>query len=153
MVKRLALLLLVTTGLAGCAQGTSPSTRPATVPISLPASATVPPSTLPPSAVPPRDIPPSSRPAALPTRPTGPPKGPSDQIKQTDIVVGMVTKGGSGPCYGIATDDGTQYALHSTAGHQLPKGKYVRVRTAPSVLRIYCGPGRLLELIAVESIN
>jgi len=150
MVKRLALLLLVTAGLAGCAQDSSPSTLPASAPLSLPASATVPP-----SAAPPGDIPPSSWPATVPTgtRPTAPPKNPSDQIKKTDIVVGMVTKGGSGPCYGVATDDGTQYALHSSAGHQLPKGKYVKVRTAPSALRIYCGPGTLLELISVESIN
>jgi hypothetical protein len=144
MVKRLALLLVVIAGLAGCAQNTPPSTLPATAPVSAPPSA----------AVPPADSPTTS-PTAVPTwgRPTRPAKDPSDRIKKTDTVVGMVTKGGAGPCYGVTTDDGTQYSLHSAAGLQLPKGKYVKVRAVPSDLRIYCGPGELLDLLGVESIN
>ena len=84
---------------------------------------------------------------------TKPAKDPTDRIKSTDVITGMVTKCGSGPCYGITTDDGTQYALHSTAKFQLPKGKYAKVRAVPSDLRIYCGPGKLLDLIHVDSIN
>jgi hypothetical protein len=131
MVKRFAPLLVITIGLAGCAQGTSSGTLPAEAPVSSSPSAPVPGW----------------------ARSIAPPKEPTDRIKKTDIVAGLVTKGGSGPCYGVTTDDGTQYALHSTAGLQLPKGKYVRVRTAPSALRIYCGPGRLLDLVRVESID
>jgi hypothetical protein len=136
MVKRLALLLVVTAGLAGCAQDATSRTLPIETPVSSPSIAASPTSPVPAWG-------PATKPA----------KDPSDRIKKTDTVAGMVTKGGSGPCYGIMTDDGTQYALHSTAKLELPKGKYVKVRAVPSASRIYCGPGKLLDLIQVDSVG
>jgi hypothetical protein len=135
MVKRLALcgVLLL---LAGCARDVSPGGAP---PVDTPTTAPSSPSV--------------AQPLPTLTRPSGPPDSPTDLIKKTGIVVGLVTRGGSGPCYGVQTDDGTQYALHSSAGHDLPRGKYVRVLTKPSLLRIDCGPGRLVEIVRVESIN
>jgi hypothetical protein len=140
MVKRLAVLLAVIAGLAGCAQDTMPKTLPIETPVSSPSISS-------PSAPPAPAVGPATKPAAKPG------KDPTDRIKSSNVIAGMVTKGGSGPCYGITTDDGTQYALHSTAGVQLPKGKYAKVRAVPSALRIYCGPGKLLDLIHVDSIN
>src|SRR5690349_7245222 len=65
----------------------------------------------------------SSAPTASPTlesvptsRPSGPPREPTDNDKPTGWIVGTVTAGGTGPCYGLVTDDGIKYALHSTAG-------------------------------------
>jgi hypothetical protein len=99
--------------------------------------------------VPPPDSP---TPAALPTltRATAPPNGPTDNLKKTDLVVGTVTRGGSGPCYGVQTDDGTQYALYSGNGESLVRGTRVKVRTKPTRLRIDCGAGRFLEMTTVE---
>jgi hypothetical protein len=102
--------------------------------------------------VPPADSPSPTNPAALPTvtRATAPPDGPTDAIKKTDIVVGTVTRGGSGPCYGVQTDDGTQYALYSAKGESLVRGTRVKVRTKPTRLRIDCGGGTFLEMTALE---
>jgi hypothetical protein len=132
MLKRVVVLCSGLLFLAGCAQGAPPVDGPGS----------------PAPAAPSTD-------ASLPTftRPTAPPEDPTDQIKDTSIVVGLVTRGGSGPCYGLQTDNGTQYALYSNTKHELPRGKYVRVQTKPSLLRIDCGPGKLLEIVRVESIN
>ena len=94
-------------------------------------------------------------PAPLPTltRPTAPPNGPSDQIKNTGWTVGTVTTGGSGPCYGLTTDDGVVYALHNADGIKLTRGTMVRVKTKAALVRIYCGPGKLVEMTAMEPIG
>jgi hypothetical protein len=81
------------------------------------------------------------------------PSGPSDQIKDTAWVVGTVTTGGSGPCYGLTTDDGTQYALHAADGTKLVKGVRMRVETRPALVRIDCGPGKLVEMTAAEPLR
>ncbi|GAA0524437.1 hypothetical protein GCM10010172_01080 [Paractinoplanes ferrugineus] len=93
-------------------------------------------------------------PPSLPVAPltSAPPNGPTDQIKKTDWVVGTVTGDSSGPCYGLETDDGTQYALHSTAGTKLVKGRRMRIKTAPMLVRMYCGPGTHREMVAAERL-
>jgi len=68
-------------------------------------------------------------------------------------VVGTVTAGGSGPCYGLVTDNGKQYALHSTAGTTLKKGTRLRVRTKPADARVSCGAGKQVEMLAVEPLR
>jgi hypothetical protein len=97
---------------------------------------------------------PSARPAppapAISTSGAPPPKEPPDLIKGTNFVVGTVTRGGSGPCFGLRDDDGTAYALHANARLELPVGKRVKVLTRPSRLRIDCGPGRLLEIVRID---
>jgi hypothetical protein len=91
---------------------------------------------------------------SLPTsRPSGPPSEPTDNDKLTGWIVGTVTAGGAGPCYGLVTDDGVTYALHSTAGIRLEKGARVRVKGTPAKIRIHCGPGRLLEMTAAEPLR
>ena len=87
------------------------------------------------------------------SRPTGPPENPTDQLKPIGWVVGTVTRGGSGPCYGLTTDEGTRYALHSAQGVSLVKGVRMRVRIKPALVRIDCGPGRLVEMTAAEPVR
>ena len=94
-----------------------------------------------------------ARPVPTISRPTGPPENPTDQLKPIGWVVGTVTSGGSGPCYGFRTDDGTPYALHSTAGISLVKGVRMRILIKPAVVRIYCGPGRLVEMTAAQPLR
>jgi len=79
----------------------------------------------------------------LPTlaSPAKPPKTPSDLVP-TDLAAGRVTRGGSGPCYGLITDDGTEYAVYSAAGRTLIEGTTVRIRFQPLAKKIDCGPGR-----------
>jgi hypothetical protein len=89
----------------------------------------------------------------LPTMrpPKGPPKTPTDNLPR-DRIAGRITKGGSGPCYGLVTDDGQEYALHSTAGLELEEGTYVRARIATLRLKIYCGPGQHVALLEAEKV-
>ena len=82
-----------------------------------------------------------------------PPRGFTDNDKSTGWIVGTVTAGGTGPCYGLITDDGIQYALHSIAGARLDKGARVRIQGTPAKIRINCGPGQLLEMTAAEPLR
>lgn len=86
-------------------------------------------------------------------RTSGPPKEPTDNTKSTAWVVGTVTSDSSGPCYALLTDEGTQYALHATDGTELVSGSRMRVKTAPTSLRIDCGPGRLVEMVDSEALR
>ena len=87
------------------------------------------------------------------TDPVAPPSDPTDDIKATDIVVGTVNRGGTGPCYGLITDDGVQYALYEAKGRALPTGIRIEVATAPSRLRINCGSGQLVEVKALAPVK
>lgn len=93
-----------------------------------------------------------AQPSAAPA-PSRPPKTPSDQIKSPGYVVGTVTAGGSGPCYELSTDDGTRYALHASDGTTLVKGTRMKVTIKPAVARIWCGPGKLVEMTAAEPLR
>ncbi|MCU7724140.1 hypothetical protein ODJ79_10475 [Actinoplanes sp. KI2] len=97
----------------------------------------------------------SRTPESLPTsrRPSGPPSEPTDNDKTAGWIVGTITAGGTGPCYGLVTDEGVAYALHSTAGIRLDKGTRVRIKGTPAKIRINCGPGRLLEVTAAEPLR
>ncbi|WP_203785272.1 hypothetical protein [Paractinoplanes rishiriensis] len=64
-----------------------------------------------------------------------------------------MTAGGSGPCYRLTTDDGTQYALYSGDGITLVKGDRIKINTKPALVRISCGPGRFVEIVAVEPVR
>ena len=149
LVLRAAATALVA-AVAGCADGAA----------GQPLSSSSPPLSPPPSVL---SSEPVSSPSAsanpspvLPTidrRPSGPPLDPSDQIKKTSWVVGTVTTGGSGPCYGLTTDDGTRYALHAADGTKLVKGARMRIQTRAARVRIYCGPGTLVEMVAAEPVR
>ena len=105
-----------------------------------------------PAAAPPRG---EESVSALPTQsvPTAPPSEPTDDTKPTTIVVGTVNRGGSGPCYGLITDDGVQYALYEAKGRALPTGIRITVDAAPSRLRIDCGAGTLVEVKTLTQLR
>ena len=77
---------------------------------------------------------------------------PSDP-EPVDVVVGRVVRGGSGPCYGVETDDGTLYAVYSTTAGELPTGTTVRIKTKPLLLKIYCGEGKHVAAVSVETVR
>ena len=84
--------------------------------------------------------------------PAKPPKTPTDLVPH-DIAAGRVTRGGTGPCYRLVTDDGTEYALHNTTGLELREGSYVRIRFAPLSADPRCGPGRPVALLTATVLG
>ena len=103
--------------------------------------------------VPAESSPPPLSSTRLPTRnPAKPPKTPTDQVS-TDQVVGRVTRGGSGPCYGVVDDDGIEYAVFSTAGVTLAEGATVRIRYQQLKRAIDCGTGRRIHASAIEVLS
>lgn len=96
-----------------------------------------------------------SFPAPLPTitLTEGPPKEPTDNLPSTGWVAGMVTRGGSGPCYGLTADDGTRYALYNSEGITLKEKARVKVKLETTLIKIYCGPGDLMAMTAAEPIG
>ncbi|MGC5017167.1 hypothetical protein [Micromonospora sp. DT47] len=154
----LALALLVP--LAGCAGNGGPvsddptpptpptSATPASSPPPLPATA--------PSGTPvaPADRPTPLSATELPTlrRPTGPPKEPTD-TRSTDVVAGRITRGGSGPCYGLVTDDGREYALHGPGMGSFAAGTTVLVTTGPADPAHDCGPGTPASIVKISRVG
>jgi hypothetical protein len=87
---------------------------------------------------------------APPSRPAGIPKTPTDITRTAGWVEGTVTRGGSGPCYGMVTFDGVEYAMYSDAGVKLAKGDHIRARLSPAKLRISCGDGTPVSMGTVQ---
>lgn len=83
--------------------------------------------------------------------PTVGPSKPTDLIPG-DILVGRVTKGGSGPCYGLVTDDNRKYALYNDTGLSLDEGTYIRATVGPLALKISCGEGTNLTLLSFKRL-
>ena len=81
-----------------------------------------------------------------------PPKTPTDLVP-VNVILGRVTRGGSGPCYGVVDDDGIEYAVFSTAGVALAEGATVRIRYWPLKRAIDCGAGRPVHASKIEILN
>jgi hypothetical protein len=86
------------------------------------------------------------------TPPPQPPKTPTDDLP-ADWIVGTVTRGGDGPCYGVETNDGVPYAVYRPDGPTLSRGDPVRVRIAPLELKISCGPGHHVRAVTIEVVR
>jgi hypothetical protein len=84
---------------------------------------------------------------------TGLPSTPSDPRPPKDVLVGQVTRGGSGPCYGMVTDDGKEYAFYSTEGVTLDKGDTVKIQYEPLRLKIYCGAGEHVSAVKITKVK
>ncbi|MGC4895614.1 hypothetical protein [Micromonospora sp. DT31] len=84
----------------------------------------------------------------LPTlrRPTGPPKTPTDN-RPTGVVAGWITRGGSGPCYGLMDENGTEYAVYGPNAGELRKGDLVTLRLTARDRSVDCGPGMPMRII------
>jgi hypothetical protein len=100
----------------------------------------------------PEETPPAASPSVS-AEPSRPAQAANDKVKDPAWVVGTVTTGGAGPCYGLLADDGTQYALHSAAGTALTEGARMRVKTERAQVRIFCGQGKLVEMTAAEPLR
>lgn len=97
-------------------------------------------------------------PLSSPTPPTaGPPtalpQSPSDPRPPKDVLVGRVTRGGSGPCFGLETDEGKRYALYSTETLTLKVGETIRVEYAPLRLKINCGDGEHVSAVKISRVG
>jgi hypothetical protein len=156
------LAVALTLPLAGCAtrrdgagvageQAAPSSTPSSTAPSGGPVSPALPGSPVAPSGRP-GDPPLSS--TVLPTMrpPTRPPDEPTDRIRP-HVIGGHLTRGGSGPCYGLVTDDGVEYALYGRDAGTLAKGARVLVTIAPLQLRIDCGSGRPASIVKITEIR
>lgn len=86
------------------------------------------------------------------TPPSEIPKTPTDLLP-TDILVGTITRGGTGPCYTMETNDGVPYALYGGDGVSLSKGDTVRVTFEPLRLKIYCGEGQHVAIVKLEIVR
>lgn len=138
---------LVLGGLTACAA--NPSVAPGTsVPVtpSGPVSTVTPESgTVAPSG-PATTAPAASTPAKRPRLP----KTPTDDIPAPGWTEGTVTRGGTGPCYGLVTFDGVAYAMYSAEGVNLAKGDHIRAELTPAKLRIDCGEGIPVAMGAIQ---
>jgi hypothetical protein len=85
-----------------------------------------------------------------PSKPAGIPKTPTDIVHTAGLVEGTVTRGGTGPCYGLVTFDGVAYAMYSDSGVKLVEGDHIRARLTPAKLRIFCGEGIAVSMGAVQ---
>ncbi|MFC3503849.1 hypothetical protein ACFOOK_23160 [Micromonospora krabiensis] len=97
---------------------------------------------------------PAPPPPGLPTLrpPTGPPDKPSD-LRRSDLLAGRISRGGSGPCYGLTTDDGTEYALYGENLGTWPTGSWVRVTVGPASGTAECGPGIRKDLLTITRVS
>ncbi|WP_346121855.1 hypothetical protein [Micromonospora coerulea] len=96
---------------------------------------------------------PAGRPAPLsatvpPTlgRPAGPPREPTDN-RPTDLIAGRITRGGTGPCYGLVDENEREYALHGPEAGELRVGSFVTLRVAPPTSSFDCGPGTPMRIV------
>ncbi|MEV6797153.1 hypothetical protein AB0M91_02260 [Micromonospora rifamycinica] len=121
--------------------GSSPGSRPpASGPEGTPAATAGRPAPLS-AAVPP-----------APRRPTAPPRHPTDR-RRPDLIAGRITRGGDGPCYGLVTDDGREYALHGPGMGTFPTGTTVRVTVGPADPRATCGPGTPVGIVEITAVH
>ncbi|WP_422737870.1 hypothetical protein ACN263_00495 [Micromonospora sp. WMMD729] len=108
------------------------------------------------------DDPTPSSPAGRPPRsqtplptlrpPTGPPRTPTDSRK-SNALAGRINRGGDGPCYGLLTDDGRQYALHGTGKGTFAVGTTVRVTIGPADPAADCGPGIPATIVDISPVG
>ncbi|WP_165945864.1 hypothetical protein, partial [Micromonospora sp. KC606] len=90
-------------------------------------------------------------PPTLPRIPSIPRK-PTDS-RRTDVLAGRITLGGSGPCYGLVTDDGRQYALHGPGLGTFGTGTTVLVTIAPAQPGTDCGPGTAARIVKISPVG
>ncbi|GAB3818052.1 hypothetical protein [Micromonospora zhanjiangensis] len=104
------------------------------------------------SSTPPAD--PGLSSTVLPTLrpPVKPPQEPTDQLRP-NVIGGQLTRGGSGPCFGLVADDGVEYALYGRDVGTFAKGTRVLVTIAPLQLRIDCGSGRPVSIVRISEVR
>ena len=76
------------------------------------------------------------------------PSGPTDQVGAV-WAEGVVTSGGSGPCYAMTTDDGTAVSMYTSEDLGLTEGERIRARVSPASFTTECS-GDVMRLLEVE---
>ncbi|WP_245666937.1 hypothetical protein [Micromonospora sediminicola] len=148
----LAVALLATAGCAGNGGSVPDETRPSspTAPptSAAPAAPTTPAADAPAASGAPADRPTPLSATELPTlrRPAGPPKKPTDN-RPTGVVAGWITRGGSGPCYGLVDENGREYAVHGPEAGELREGDFVTLRLTSRDRSVDCGPGVPMRVV------
>ena len=139
---------LVLTSLTACSAG-SPVAPGTSVPVPPSASAS---SVTPPSepAVSPSGPYNSVPNGPAPSKPAGIPKTPTDIVRSPGWIEGTITRGGTGPCYGLVTFDGVAYAMYSDKGAKLAQGDHIKAELTPAKLRIDCGAGIPVSMGAIQ---
>ncbi|WP_328422675.1 hypothetical protein OG470_09165 [Micromonospora sp. NBC_00389] len=153
--SRALLLLIPLLTMVACAStgdgGTPPEDRPApttTLPSAPPTPSLDPSSPPAPAATASRARPPLSATEPPTMRPPVAKPSPPSDLRQNDLVSGTVTRGGTGPCYGLVAEDGTEYALHGPDAGELRTGSFVTLRIAAARARISCGPGLPMSIVS-----
>jgi len=140
-------MLLTLTGLTACSAG-SEVAQGTSVPVPPSGSvSTVTPGTPDPSPSGPYNSVPTG---PAPSKPAGIPKTPTDIVRSPGWTEGTITRGGSGPCYGMVTFDGVAYAMYAAQGPELAKGDHIRAELKPAKLRIDCGEGIPVAMGAIQ---
>ncbi|MBU2667682.1 hypothetical protein KOI35_29640 [Actinoplanes bogorensis] len=125
---------------APVASGAVPSAPGAVAPTDLPA----PDWTVPPG----QPVDSDSSPLPPPTRAPGV-KAPNPADLRVGWLTATVTKGGSGPCYGVTAEDGVAWSLYSKKSVPLAKGDHVKARITPGKTPVDCGSGKPATLVRV----
>jgi hypothetical protein len=88
------------------------------------------------------------RAAVTATAPGGPPGRESRPLNdlRPSWVVGVVTRGGSGPCYGLKGEDGVDYAVYSAKSQKLTKGQRIRTKLTAGPTPQSCGSGKAVTM-------
>jgi hypothetical protein len=81
-----------------------------------------------------------------------PPSSPTDP-QPHDVVAGQVVRGGAGPCYGVVTDDGKLYAVHSPSTGELAVGTTVLVKIGSPGADVDCGPGEPISASRIHTVG
>jgi hypothetical protein len=138
---------LVLTSLTACSAG-SPVAPGTSVPVtpSAPVS-TVPPEPSAPGPSGPYNTVPTG---PAPSKPAGIPKTPTDIVRSPGWIEGTITRGGTGPCYGLVTFDGVAYSMYSDKGTKLAQGDHIKAELTPARLRIDCGAGIPVSMGAIQ---
>jgi hypothetical protein len=99
-----------------------------------------------------RPAPLSAAPPPAPRRPAAPPRHPTDR-RRPDRLAGRITRGGDGPCYGLVTDDGHEYALHGPGLGTVTAGSTVVVTVDPAAPPAACGPGTPVGVVRISVVR
>jgi hypothetical protein len=65
-------------------------------------------------------------------------------------VLGTVTRGGDGPCYGLQADDGRLLALRGAGAGTLNVGDRIRARVMVPLSEEDCGEGVPMTLLEIK---
>ncbi|MGC5286107.1 hypothetical protein [Micromonospora sp. DT231] len=69
-------------------------------------------------------------------------------LRASALVSGHITRGGRGPCYGLVSEDGIEYALHGVGYGTLTEGSFVSLRIVVRPSDAGCGPGLRASIVA-----